>query len=105
MNVKPIIKNINNTIKRTPSRYYNAGKVGYRKGLSDANKNNHGKILKTYDISKNIGQEVLKKTSINDLPAIIGLIGFCTPIPFASVAMFAIGKAIQYTVNFARKKI
>lgn len=103
MEIKPIIKNINNTIKKTPSRYYNAAKIGYRKGVSDATKKNHGAMLRTFDISKNISQEVFKKTSINDLPAIVGLIGLCTPLPFASVAMYAIGKIIQYTVNITRK--
>ena len=47
----------------------------------------------------NIGEKIPKKVTIDNLPIITGLVGLMTPIPFASVILFGIGKIIQVTVK------
>lgn len=105
MKIKPIVRNINHQIKQTPQRYYCAGKNGYCKGKSVAQENKHNSVHKMYDISVGVSKEVFKSASIDDLPPIAGLLGLCTPIPFASVAMYALGKVVQVAVNLSRGKI
>ena len=48
---------------------------------------------------KKAGAKIPKKVTIDNLPVVAGTVGLLTPIPFASVALFAIGKAIQLTIK------
>lgn len=44
---------------------------------------------------KKAGAKIPRKVTIDNLPVVAGTVGLITPIPFASVALFGIGKAIQ----------
>ncbi|MBS5804668.1 MAG: hypothetical protein KIC88_06225 [Acinetobacter sp.] len=52
---------------------------------------------------KKAGAKIPKKVTIDNLPVVAGTVGLLTPIPFASVALFAIGKAIQLTIKKIHK--
>lgn len=45
--------------------------------------------------AKNIRTKFPKKITMNNFPIVAGTVGFLTPIPFASVVLFSIAKAIQ----------
>ena len=44
---------------------------------------------------KNVRQKIPRKVTLDSLPIVAGTVGLFTPIPFASIALFGLGKAIQ----------
>lgn len=48
---------------------------------------------------KKAGAKIPKKVTLENLPIVAGAVGLISPIPFASVTLYAIGKAIQYTAK------
>lgn len=45
-----------------------------------------------------------RKVTLDNLPTVAGTVGLFTPIPFASVALYALGKAVQVIIKKALHK-
>ena len=103
MRILPIIQNTNRNIKEASVRFKNAYHVGYHSANTYSKQHNLGKIKRAYGIGKGITKEIVKVTTVNDLPYIAGAIGFLTPIPFASPIMLALGKIVQIAIKRLHK--
>lgn len=49
--------------------------------------------------AKTIISKVPRKVTLDNLPVVAGTVGLLTPIPFASVTLFALGKAVQIIIK------
>lgn len=58
----------------------------------------------TIQRARNIKQRIPRRVTLDNLPTVAGTVGLFTPIPFASVAFFSIGKAIQLIAKKYRHK-
>lgn len=103
MKILPIIQNTNRNIKEASVRFQNAYRMGYNNANIYSKQHNHGNIKRAYGISKGVTKEIVKVTTIDDLPYIAGAIGFIAPIPFASPVMLALGKIAQIVIKRLHK--
>lgn len=99
----PIIKSTNENLRATSTRVRKAYSNGYNNAKQHSAKNNCGKFKTAYNISASVTKEIVKSTTIDDLPYIAGAIGLFTPIPLASPVMLGLGKIVQIMVKKLHK--
>lgn len=103
MKILPIIQNTNKNIKNASIRFKNAYSEGYTNAQNYSKQHNQGKLKRAYGISKGVTKEIVKATTIDDLPYIAGAIGLMTPIPLASPVMMGLGKIAQIIIKRLHK--
>lgn len=93
---------IGRQISSTARLVCKAGRDGY-KIASRTSEIYHQNILqKTAGIGYGIGKQLAGKTTINDLPVIMGAVGMLLPIPFTSFSFFALGLIVKYGCKLIR---
>lgn len=103
MKILPIIQNTNKNIIDASIRFKRAYSTGYNNAQNYSKQHNQSKIQKAYGISKGVTKEIVKATTVDDLPYIAGAIGFLTPIPLASPVMLGLGKIAQIVIKRLHK--
>ena len=103
MKILPIIQNTNKNIANTSKKFKKAYSTGFNNANNYSKQHNHGKLKRAYGISKSVTKEIIKATSVEDLPYIASAIGFMTPIPLASPIMMGLGKIAQIIIKRLHK--
>lgn len=103
MKILPVIANTNRNIKQASVRFKTAYRTGYNNAKLYSQQHKYGSIKKACGISIGVTKEIVKTTTIDDLPYIAGAVGLMTPIPFASATMFILGKITQVIIKRLHK--
>lgn len=100
MKILEPIKTIGADIYGTTSKVVHAGKTGMSIGKRTSEIYKSGRFIKAYNISKSVGKQIKRETTIENLPVIAGAIGVILPYPMTSVLFYCCGKLVQSGVKF-----
>ena len=106
MKIPSIVNNIKTDIYATGERLKNAGLVGYDIADRTAKIYNQNNIIRYINITRSVGDKIIKGSTINELPYLAGALGMFVPLPLASPVLLGLGFIIRLAaVGFNNKKI
>ncbi len=99
MKILPLVNGIKNDINISSKRLKNATLEGYNIGSRTAKVYNQNSFRKYLNITRSVGNKVVKGTTKEELPYLAGAIGMLLPLPLMSPIMLGIGFILRFSIS------
>lgn len=99
MKILPLVKDIKNDVTTSGIRLKQATADGYDIAIRTAQIYKLGNVKKYCNITKCIGQKVIKSTTIKEIPYVAGAVGLFIPLPLVSPLFISLGMLARITIT------
>lgn len=96
MKILPIVNDIKTDITTSGVRIKSAATDGYSVAERTAKIYKHNSLHKYINITRSIGNKIIKGTTVNELPYIGGALGMLVPLPLFSPLLMGVGIVVKY---------
>ena len=103
MKILPLAQAIQKDVASTGSRFKQASADGYLIASRTAKIYKQNSFTKYVNVTREVGEKVIKTHSIKDIPYVACTIGLFVPIPFTSVIFMGLGFVIRALISESRK--
>lgn len=103
MKILQPVKSLSSEIYNTSVQISRAGKNGCKIGKRTSKIYNSNNLASAVNISRGVGKQIAKNTSIDNLPVVAGALGMLFPYPLTSVVFYCLGKLAQIGIKSLKK--
>ena len=103
MKILQPLKSLSGEIYNTSVQIARAGKNGCKIGKRTSQIYNSSNLASAVNISRGMGKQLARTTTVDNLPVIAGALGMLVPYPLTSVIFYCLGKLAQIGIKSFKK--